>query len=179
MSLILGIRAEDKNKWEKRSPLIPVDATELMKNQKVEIVIQSSSQRIFNDSEYSSAGLEVLSDIDKADIILGVKEIPVKHIRKNKVYVFFSHVIKGQSYNMSMLQRIMDLNCTLIDYERIVNEKNQRLISFGRFAGLAGMIDTFWGLGQRVQIKSIETFFLKIKQAIEYNDLDEAKKDVS
>ena len=43
---------------------------------------------------------------------------------------FFSHVIKGQSYNMPMLKRMMELGCNLIDYEKIVDEQNKTTYLF-------------------------------------------------
>jgi hypothetical protein len=39
-------------------------------------------------------------------------------------------------------RRLMDVEATLIDYERVVDEQNRRLIFFGRHAGLAGMVNT-------------------------------------
>ena len=84
MSLIIGIRAEDKNRWEKRTPLTPDDAAELYKNNNVEIIIQNSSQRIFTADEYSKVGIQVSTDVNNADIILGVKEIPAEKIIRNK-----------------------------------------------------------------------------------------------
>ncbi len=74
-----------------------------------------------------------------------------KHFEHGKTYVFFSHVVKGQSYNMPMLKALMDKGCTLIDYERIVDDMNRRIIFFGRFAGLAGMINTLWAIGLRLK----------------------------
>ena len=35
----------------------------------------------------------------------------------------------------------------LIDYERIVDDKGQRLVRFGRYAGYAGMVDFLHGFG--------------------------------
>ncbi len=40
----------------------------------------------------------------------------------------FSHVIKGQPYNMPMLKAMMQAKCQLIDYEKIANEEGKRLI---------------------------------------------------
>jgi len=50
-----------------------------------------------------------------------------------------------------MLRRLMELECQLIDYERITDGRGRRLIFFSRFAGLAGAIDTLWALGRRLQ----------------------------
>ena len=52
---------------------------------------------------------------------------------------------------MPMLRRMMELGCSLIDYEKITDDAGRRLVFFGRFAGIAGMVDTLAGLGQRLK----------------------------
>jgi hypothetical protein len=37
----------------------------------------------------------------------------------------------------------------LIDYEKICNPKGERLVAFGKYAGVVGMIDIMHGLGLR------------------------------
>ena len=51
-------------------------------------------------------------------VVFAVKEIPLAFFRPGGAYMFFAHVIKGQPYNMPMLRRILELGCTLIDYEQ-------------------------------------------------------------
>jgi alpha-aminoadipic semialdehyde synthase len=74
-----------------------------------------------------------------------------------------------------MLKKMMELGCNLIDYEKITDEKGRRLVFFGKFAGLAGMIDTLWAFGQRIKSKGIDSYFSEIKKTIDYKNLDEAK----
>jgi alpha-aminoadipic semialdehyde synthase len=178
MEKIIGIRREDKNKWERRVPLVPEDVKELKEKFGIKTIIQPSDLRIFPDQAYKDAGAEINEDLSKASVILAVKEIPEKLFEKDKTYVFFSHTIKGQAYNMPMLKRMIDLNCNLIDYEKIVNEKNQRLIFFGRYAGVAGMIETFHAYGQKMKLRGFDNPFTKIKQAYEYKSLDDAEKEI-
>ena len=111
--------------------------------------------------------------------MIGVKEIPPDKFLPDRTYVFFSHTIKGQSYNMPSLRRLMELNCQLIDYERITDEAGRRLVFFGGFAGRAGMIDTLWALGQRWRHEGIDTPFCDIRQAYQYDDLDQAKLEIA
>jgi alpha-aminoadipic semialdehyde synthase len=87
-------------------------------------------------------------------------------------------VIKGQPANMPMLRRLMELKATLVDYERIVDEKNRRLIFFGRHAGLAGMINTLWALGKRLEVEGTPSAFSRLKQARTYAELSGAREDV-
>lgn len=180
MSNKIGIRHEDKYAMERRTPLTPDHVQSLMRDHQLRIVMQSSPIRIFKDSEYKAAGAEVSNDLSQCPIIMGVKEIPETFFEHNKTYIFFSHVIKGQSYNMPMLKKMMQLGCNLIDYEKIADENNKRLIFFGRYAGLAGMINSLWSLGQRLTIQKHEKNpFLRIKQSCQYHSLEEAKKDIS
>jgi len=172
----IGIRREDKNIWEKRVSLVPIDAKKLISESGMSLYMQPSPIRIFPDSEYQKVGATVQEDIAGCDLVMGVKEMPLSFFKKDGVYMFFSHTIKGQAHNMPMLKRLMDLNCTLIDYERIVDAKGKRLVFFGKFAGLAGMIDTFWAFGKRLESEGFSTPFKSAKLAHEYPNLDEAKK---
>ncbi len=80
---------------------------------------------------------------------------------------------------MPMLKRMIELGCSIIDYEKIVNEKGQRLLFFGGYAGQAGMIDTLWALGRRLKLEGIETPFLRLEKAVNYTSLVEAKEEVA
>ena len=175
----IGLRREDKNLWERRVPLIPSHVRELIRNESLEVLVQSSPIRIFPDSDYEREGARVVETLGSCPIIFAIKEIPLDFFEKEKVYIFFSHTIKGQPANMPMLQQILDLDCTLIDYERIVDENGMRLVFFGTQAGQAGMIDTLWAYGQRLKYLGIETPFSAIKQAIEYPSLVAAKEEIS
>ncbi len=167
----IGIRREDKNRWERRVPLIPEDVGRLVAAHGLQVTLQPSTLRIFPDSAYEKVGARIAEDLSGCDLVMGVKEMPSAFFRRDGMYMFFSHTIKGQKHNMAMLRKLVDLGCTLLDYERIVDEKGRRLVFFGRYAGLAGMIDTFWALGRRLAAQGIPTPFERVKMAHEYPDL--------
>ncbi len=173
----VGIRKEDKSRWERRAPLIPSHVEELT-GRGIGFIVEPSPIRVFPDEEYKRAGAILSQDLSPADVILGVKEIPPAKLLPEKVYMFFSHTIKGQPYNMPMLRRLMELKDTLIDYERIVDDKGRRLIFFGTFAGYAGAIDTLWALGKRLEEEGWKTPFSRIKQAYQYSSLQEAREEI-
>lgn len=179
MSNFIGIRHEDKYLMERRTPFTPKHVARLIKEKRLDFIVQRSEKRIFTEEEYLAAGARVEDNLKECSIILGVKEIPISFFESEKTYVFFSHVIKGQAYNMPMLKKMMELKCNLIEYERIVDEQGKRLIFFGKYAGLAGMINSLWSLGQRLKYYGMETPFLKIQQAHKYNSLAEARKVIS
>ena len=179
MSNFIGIRHEDRYEMERRAPLTPRHVEKLVRTKKLDIVVQSSDKRVFTEEEYLKAGARISKDLKKCGVIFGVKEMPVTFFEPEKTYVFFSHTIKGQPYNMAMLRRMMELKCNLIDYERIVDDQNHRLIFFGRYAGLAGMINSLWSLGLRLKEAGYKTPFAQLKQAHRYSSLDEARRAVS
>ncbi len=172
----IGIRREDKNIWERRTPLTPEQIKRLTGEQGIVFVVQSSPIRAFPDSEFLEAGAKVRDDISDCPVVLGIKEMPAEFFQPDKTYVFFAHVIKGQAHNMAMLKRVMELGCSLIDYERIADEQGRRLLFFGRFAGIAGMIDTLAGFGQRLKVSGWETPFQDVKLAHEYGRVDTARE---
>ena len=175
----IGIRHEDKYLMERRVAIIPRHAKKLIGEQGLEILVEDSPKRIFTNQEFEDAGAKIVDDVREAPVIFGVKEMPVEYFENNKTYIFFSHVIKGQSYNMPMLKKMMEKKVNLIDYEKVADELGRRLIFFGRFAGLAGMINSLWSLGQRLKIQGIETPFRQIKQSHHYNSLEEARQVIS
>jgi saccharopine dehydrogenase (NAD+, L-lysine-forming) len=175
MTASIGVRREDKSEWERRVPVTPQDAVELERESGVQVIVQPSSLRAFSDEEFAQAGVTVQEDLSPCPVIVGIKEMPEYVFERGKAYVFFAHVIKGQPYNMPMLQQMLKLGCTLIDYERVVDEKNRRLIFFGWHAGVAGLIDTLWALGQRLLWEGVPNPFAGLRQTHTYHDLAEAK----
>jgi len=174
----IGVRSEDKSQWERRVPLVPGDLKALREGG-IDAVVQASSHRAFGDDEFDRAGVPVQPDLGDCNIIIGIKEIPPAKLEAGKIYLFFPHVIKGQPGNMPMLRRLIELNSTLVDYERIVDEKNRRLIFFGRHAGLAGMINAIWSLGKRLEVEGVPSAFSRLKQARTYAELSGAQEDMA
>jgi alanine dehydrogenase len=174
----IGIRLEDKNEWERRTPLIPAHAKQLHDHYDIEVVVQASPTRAFTETEYLRAGAASAKTLSDCPVIFAIKEVPIELLEAGKTYIFFSHTIKGQKDNMPMLQRILDLGCQLIDYEKIVDAHGRRLVFFGDYAGMAGMIDALWALGKRLQEENISSPFEQIHQAHQYADLAEAKSAI-
>jgi len=169
----IGIISEHKP-GEGRIPITPIQIKQLMvDNPALSITVQPSEQRVFKDEEFLTTDIPMSQDLDENNLIMAVKEIDVKNIHAGQAYLYFSHTIKGQAYNMPMLQHILDTRVTLLDYELIRDDKNRRLVFFGRHAGLAGMVNSLWAYGQRLKVLGIQSPFLQIKQAQDYANLDE------
>jgi len=179
MHRTIGVRREDKSIWERRAPVTPVTAQRLAEQHGIHVAVQPSPIRVFPEAEYEQHGATVQEDLSQCPVVFAVKEIPISFFRPGGVYMFFAHVIKGQPYNMPMLRRLMALGCTLIDYERVVDEQGRRLIFFGRHAGLAGAIETLHAFGRRLAGEGIPNPFEEIGHAHQYHDLAEAKAAVT
>ena len=179
MSMRIGIRREDKSIWERRVPIVPEHVRQLRGEHGIEVRVQPSEIRVFRDEKFAQAGAQVEEDLSLCPVVFAVKEIPPHFFHPGHTYVFFAHVIKGQPYNMPMLKRLLELGCQLIDYEKVTDERGRRLIFFGRHAGLAGMIDTLWALGQRLNWDGIPNPFSDLHQACQYDSLAQAKAAVS
>ena len=145
----IAVRRETKSPLERRTPITPDLVGRLVKGSGVEVLVQPSARRIFPDNEYVRAGATMAENLGDAKVVLGVKEIPPDLFHPNTAYVFFSHVIKGQPYNMPMLAKMLELGCTLIDYEKICDQTGKRLIFFGRFAGRGARVQAWWRTRRR------------------------------
>ncbi len=178
MTAKIGIIGEHKP-GEARIPLTPAQIQQLkIENPQLSISVQPSEQRKFQDAEFSSLGIDMPADLKAADLVMAVKEIAIKDIHSQQAYLYFSHTIKGQNYNMPMLQHILDVGATLLDYELISDEHDRRLVFFGRHAGLAGMVNSLWSYGERQKVLGVDSPFFKIKQAQDYKDLAEIKSSL-
>ncbi len=178
MNQIVGIRHEDKYVMERRVAVIPQHVKRL-ESEGIKFLIQYSPKRIFGHEAFEEAGARIVQSLNDAPVIIGVKEIPVETFEKGKTYMFFSHVIKGQKHNMPMLRAMMEKQCQLIDYEKIENQEKKRLIFFGRYAGLAGMINSLWSYGQRLEVMGIDNPFSGLRQTHTYKSLEDARQAVS
>jgi|FLOH01.1.fsa_nt_gi alanine dehydrogenase len=169
----IGILAE-KKPGESRIALPPRFIKTINNNADYHLTVEPSDTRSFTNDEFIEHNIIIDSIPEDANVILAVKEIPIQRIEADKTYMYFSHTIKGQDYNMNMLQHVLDVKATLIDYEVIRDAQGRRLVFFGRYAGIAGMINSLWTYGKKLQIDGINNPFLKIKQARDYRDFDEA-----
>ncbi|CAG9331977.1 unnamed protein product [Blepharisma stoltei] len=169
---VIGIRRETKTYWERRVAITPQDVKRLI-NEGIRVLVQPSTNRCFSDIEFAEAGAELTEDLTPAKLIIGVKEIPTDELIPNRTYMLFSHTLKGQPYNMPLLDAFLEKQIRLIDYECIksLEPPHNRLVAFGTFAGSAGMVDFLQGLGKYLLMKHISTPFLLQGFAYMYRSL--------
>lgn len=143
-----GIIKERKTPPDRRVVFTPEELKRLKtEHPEAEIKVETSDIRVYDDSQYTDAGIEVASDMTDCDVLFGVKEVPIAALIPNKKYFFFSHTIKKQPYNRELLRAILEKNIELYDHETIVDANNKRLIGFGRYAGIVGAYNGIRGFG--------------------------------
>jgi alanine dehydrogenase len=170
----IALIKERKNPPDRRVVLTPGQAKELMEQfPDLEIFVETSDIRAFSDDEYKKAGIKVVDDVSDADVLLGVKEVPIDALIPNKKYFFFSHTIKKQPYNRNLLRAILDKNIELYDHETIVDEQGRRLVAFGYYAGVVGAYNTIRTYGKKsglfdlpraIDLKDKSELYQKLKE---------------
>lgn len=163
----IGVLRETKNPPDRRVAITPANAVDIMsKYPNVEIVVQPSPIRCYSDDEYRYLDIPLKEDLSDCDLLVGVKEVDISALIPNKTYLFFAHVAKEQPYNQKLLKAIVEKNIKLVDYEYLTDNTGQRLVAFGRWAGIVGAYN---GLRAR----GLRTDYFQLKPAHECHDMDE------
>jgi saccharopine dehydrogenase (NAD+, L-lysine forming) len=166
-TLRVGILRETRNPPDRRVPLTPPQITALEETYPyVQFFVQPSDIRCYSNEEYEYLDIPLREDLRDCDILLGVKEIDRRTFIPGKIYMFFAHVAKKQLHNLDMFREMAARELTFIDFEYLTDEKGQRVVAFGRHAGIVGAYN---GLRAR----GIKTNKFKLKPAYQCHDLDE------
>ena len=170
--LKIGLIREGKIPPDKRVSFTPLQAEEIQQRfPGVKVLCQHSDVRAFADEEYQERGIEVVADMSACDILMGIKEVQIKDLIAGKTYIFFSHTLKKQPYNKRLLQEILRKNITLIDYEALKDRYGNRLVAFGRYAGIVGAYNALWTYGRKFGL-------FNIRRAYECFDVNDLKREL-
>jgi alanine dehydrogenase len=171
----IAIIREEKVPREKRVPLIPSQCRQLIKEHpEIELVVQPSTWRAFSDEEYRTEGITIREDISDCDIMMGIKEVPLKFLLPGKKYMFFSHTIKKQKHNQAMLIEMIKKKITMIDYECLVDANDNRVIGFGRFAGIVGAYNGIMAYGKKYRMFDLKPAHLCHDKKELFSELEKA-----
>lgn len=166
-TLRVGILRETRNPPDRRVPLTPPQIILLEENYpNVEFFVQPSDYRCYANEEYEYLDIPMREDLRDCDILMGVKEVDKRTLIPGKTYLFFAHVAKKQPHNQEMFREMANKNISFIDYEYLITDNGQRVVAFGRHAGIVGAYN---GLRAR----GIKTNKFKLKPAYQCRDLDE------
>ena len=179
----IGLIKEGKTPADTRVALNPAQA-KAAQGLGFDITVQKSESRCFSDEEYAEAGLNLVEDMSDRDVLIGIKEVPIEQLIGDKSYFFFSHTIKAQPYNQKLIQALAEKNIRMIDYEVLTDENGQRIIAFGRWAGIVGALNGLRAYGLRTgsfELKPVNQFrdYEAVKKAIAELDLPAFKIAVS
>jgi len=153
----IGILKEEKFPADKRVAFSPNQCKKIISlYPNINIYVQKSDIRCYNDEEYIKSGINVVDDVSNCDILFGIKEVPKVKLIANKTYFFFSHTIKEQEYNRDLLLKMISLNISMIDYEVLKSSNGNRLLGFGRFAGIVGAYNAFLTYGLKSKKYSLK-----------------------
>lgn len=61
---------------------------------------------------------------------------------------------------MPLLDAILEKNIRFLDYEKLTDPDGQRVVAFGKYAGVAGMVNILHGLGLRLLALGHHTPFM-------------------
>lgn len=146
----LGLIREGKFPPDSRVAITPAQCKIIQQRfPGIEIIAQHSHGRCYTDAEFEAAGIPVREQIDDCDILIGVKEVPVELLIPGKTYLFFAHVIKKQAHNKPLIRALLQKKIRLIDYECLRDDAGNRVIAFGRWAGIVGAFNAFYTWGKR------------------------------
>ena len=171
MTLSIGLLREGKIPPDKRVAFTPAQCEEIQQRFPVKVFCQQSEVRAFADDEYRAKNIEVVTDLHACDVLMGIKEVPIKDLMPGKTYLFFSHTLKKQPYNKKLLQEILAKNITLIDYEALKDRHGNRLVAFGRYAGIVGAYNALLSYGKKFKLFSI-------RRAYECFDVNDLKREL-
>jgi hypothetical protein len=83
---------------------------------------------------------------------MGVKEVPEELLMPGKKYFFFSHTIKKQPHNRKLMKSLIEKKIQMIDYETLTDKNHDRIIGFGRYAGVVGAYNGILGYGLKYDL---------------------------
>ena len=82
--LKVAIIREGKIPHDKRVPLIPSQCKQVITEFKnIDLVVQPSDWRAFTNEEFIKEGITIQEDVSDADILIGIKEVPLNELIAN------------------------------------------------------------------------------------------------
>ncbi|HNQ12775.1 MAG TPA: NAD(P)-dependent oxidoreductase [Bacteroidia bacterium] len=153
----IGLIRESKVPHDKRVAFSPEQCKAIQEQfPNIQIFVQQSDWRCYTDQEYRNEGINVVDQVVECDVLMGIKEVPKEELIENKTYFFFSHTIKKQAHNKKLLQTVLSKKIRLIDYECLTDLQGNRIIGFGRYAGIVGAYNALMAYGLKYNILDLK-----------------------
>ncbi len=171
----IGIIREGKIPADKRVPFTPEQCKFIKNALGINVVVQSSEVRCFPDSMYAEVGIEVIKSVEDCDVLFGVKEVPLDELIEGKAYFFFSHTIKKQAHNKKLMKALLAKRISMIDYECLTYTNGDRIIGFGRYAGIVGTYNALLAYGLRNELYHLKPAYQCINRVEMEQELKKVK----
>ncbi|HEX5003153.1 MAG TPA: NAD(P)-dependent oxidoreductase [Bacteroidia bacterium] len=153
----IGLLREEKKPFDKRVPFTPLQCSQLQQSiNHLTFIVQPSPHRSYSDAEYLAQGIAMQEDLSECDVLMGIKEVPPPFLIEGKTYCFFSHTIKKQPHNQPLIKALLDKKITMVDYETLVDMEGNRVIGFGRYAGIVGAYNGIMGYGSMYNLFTLK-----------------------
>ena len=135
------LRAEQRD-TEQRTPITPKGAAALHEAG-VDVVVESSPERVFSDDAYEAVGCPVVHagswlTAPPETVVVGIKELPDEPAELRHRHVYFAHAYKGQTGADDLLRRFVRGGGEVLDLEYLVDDTGRRVVAFGYWAGFVG-----------------------------------------
>lgn len=171
-TLKVGILRETKIPPDPRVPLTPIQILALGELYPfVQFFVQPSDFRSYTNEEYENLDISLKEDLSDCDILMGVKEVNKHALIPEKTYLFFTHVTKGQLHNRDLFRELANKKIRLLDYEYLTTNTGERVVAFGRYAGIVGSYNGLRAIG-------LKTNRFKLEPPHKYHDLKEMWKSL-
>lgn len=165
----IGIISENPLLNDKRVPLLPEQIKELhLFYPDLQILVQASHHRCIADQAYRDEGIKVKEDISECDYLMSINPPEAQQLIPLKSYLFFSEWIHQKPENRALLKTALQRKIKVIDYECITNQMGQKVVDFGRFAGIVGAYDSILAYGRRYKL-------FQLKPALMCKDIQEIR----
>jgi saccharopine dehydrogenase (NAD+, L-lysine forming) len=132
----------------------------------VEFYVQPSDISCFTDDEYKYLKIPFGKTSATVTSLWESRRWTREFFIPGKTYLFFAHVAKKQEHNLEMLREILSRKVKVIDYEYLTTDKGQRVVAFGRWAGIVGAYNA-------LRARGIKSNRFKLKPAYQCHDLNE------
>ena len=168
----IGILKETIKPEDAKVALTPDQIIELQQQYPdSDFIVQPSNIRCFSNNDYLTKSIKVSDDLTRCDFLIGLNIIDTDAIIPNKNYLIFNSNFTKRTDNPKVFDGFIKQKATYIQLDKLTDEQNNRLISFGRWAGIEGAYNALRAFGLREDL-------FEIKPPSEYTTKDELFREL-
>lgn len=171
--------SESSDKGNTLVPLIPRHAREIQRSFPVRVVVKPSSRRLYSDEQYHREGVAVSDRWTSPSWMIVDDPADSGEISAGNCYFVTSpDSLDAWNHRADYGRRMQDLGCSLIDVEGLIGDAGDLSPSRRRPAGMVGMADSLYVLGQKWKMGGIDSPLGELKSPLEYGSSAEMMKQL-